>query len=134
MLQHNKLSCALKGFRPLILGRLRILQVTAWEADRSEEISGQVEGLSAPKPADGPALERLLSRAEAEMSDPEAMQRRQTIARLKMAAASAQAERNAGQRPRPDILNSTSASSVPAAEAMTRSDEGLDATRGGNPS
>ena len=85
MFRSMKLSRALKGLRPLVLISLNLPRTAVPQADGFEKISGQVEGGTGPK-LDERALERLLSRAEVELSEPDAIQRRATIARLKLSA------------------------------------------------
>lgn len=62
-----------------------MLEATASQTDGSDEFSGQAERGTGPK-LNERALERLLARAEVELSEPDAIQRRATIARLKVAA------------------------------------------------
>ena len=85
MFSSTKLSRALNGLRPCISDSFEPPQATAPQPDGSEEISGQVESGTMAK-LDEPAFERLLSRAEAELAEPNAVQRREAIAQLKLAA------------------------------------------------
>ena len=85
MFQAIKLSRALKGFRPFAVNGPKVLEATALHLNETEEASERVKRGTGPK-LDERALERLLSRAEAELSEPEAIQRRAAIARLKVAA------------------------------------------------
>ena len=85
MFESMKLSLALKGFRPFAVNGPKVLEATAPQADEAGEVSEWEKRGTGPK-LDDRALERLLSRAEVELSEPEAIQRRAAIARLKMAA------------------------------------------------
>ena len=85
MFQSSKLSRALKGLRPFALNGPKVLQATATQADETGDISEHAEDGTGPE-LDEPALQRLLSRAEAELSEPDAIQRRTAMARLKVAA------------------------------------------------
>ena len=85
MFESTKLSRALKGLRPSAPNTPEVLEATAPQADGSGEIFEKTEGGTGPK-LEEPALERLLSRAEVELSEPGAIQRRLTIAHLKVAA------------------------------------------------
>ena len=86
MFQAFGLSRVLHHVRPSGLGCLKVLQ-----DERSKSASAENKGRTGPE-QDGDVLERLLSRAEFELADPKAVRRRETIARLKRAAASAKAE------------------------------------------
>ena len=87
MFEPTKLSRALKGFSPFAPNTPGVIEATAPQADGSGVLFEQREGGTGPK-LDEPALERLLSRAEVELSEPDAIQRRMTIAHLKVAAIS----------------------------------------------
>ena len=84
MFRSVKLSRALKGLRPSVLNTPEVLEASTPQADGSGEASELAEGGTGPK-LDEPALERLLSRAEVELFEPDAIQRRETVARLKLA-------------------------------------------------
>ena len=85
MFQAIKLSRVLKGFRPSAFNGPKVPKATAPQANGSEKASEQAEGGTGPK-LNERALDRLLSRAEVELSEPNAIQRRAAIARLKVAA------------------------------------------------
>ena len=80
-----KLSRALNGLRPLVSSNCKLPPTAAPRTDGSEEMSARHDQGTGPK-LDERALERLLSRAEAELSEPDAVQRREAISRLKLAA------------------------------------------------
>ena len=79
MLQALRLPGVLSGIRSSVLKGGKVMEDTA------------------PQPEE--ALDRLLSRAELELLSPQAVQRREIIAHLKLAAASAKAE-DAPEAPR----------------------------------
>jgi hypothetical protein len=91
MYQPSGLRHALYGVRPLILRGLRILQEASSQDKEATGTPARTGARTLPK-QDEEALHRLLSRTESELSDPEAVQRRETIVHLKLAAASARAE------------------------------------------
>ena len=72
MFQTLRRSRLLRGVRPSVLRGSKVTEDTAPQHDE--------------------ALDRLLSRAELELLSPQAVQRREIIAHLKLAAASAKAE------------------------------------------
>ena len=80
-----KLSRALKGFRPLASNSLGRLRTAPPQAGGSEQLSKSADGGTGLK-LDDRAIERVLLRAEVELSEPDAIQRREAIARLKLAA------------------------------------------------
>ena len=85
MFSSTRLSRALNGLRPVVSSSYKLLSTVAPGVDGSEEGSARLDQGNGPK-LDESALERLLSRAELELSEPDAIQRRATIARLKVAA------------------------------------------------
>ena len=85
MFLSTKLSRALNGLRPLVSSTSKLPLTAAARVDGSEEISARLDQGTGPK-LDESALERLLLRAEAELSEPDAVQRREAIAQLKLAA------------------------------------------------
>ena len=85
MFSSTRLSRALNGLRPLVLSNFKLPLTAAPRVDGSEGISARLDQGTGPK-LDESALERLLSRAEAELSEPDAVQRREAIAQLKLAA------------------------------------------------
>ena len=89
MFQTLRRPHVLHGVRPFVLKGFKLMEDAApqdWSKGTSE--GGSRSGLE----QDEEALHRLLSRAELELSDPDAVQRRETMARLKLATASAKAE------------------------------------------
>ena len=86
MFPFMKLSRALNRLRPLASSSLKLPRITAPQADGSERISKPTEGGTGLK-LDERAIDRLLLRAEVELCEPDAIQRREAIARLKLAAA-----------------------------------------------
>ena len=87
MFQVIKLSRALKGFRPFAVNEPKVLEATALHPNETEEASERVKRGTGPK-LDERALDRLLLRAEVELSEPDAVQRREAMARLRQAAVS----------------------------------------------
>ena len=85
MLPSTKLSRALNGLRPLVSSSYKVPPTAASQAGKYEEVSARLDQGAGLK-LDERALERLLSRAEAELSEPDAVQRREAIAQLKLAA------------------------------------------------
>ena len=85
MFPSTKLSRALNGLRPLVSSSYKLPPTAAPQSDEYEVTSARLDQGAGPK-LDERALERLLSRAEAELSEPDAVQRRETISRLKLAA------------------------------------------------
>ena len=88
MYQPSGLRHALYGVRPLLLKGSKVLWDAAPQGKASTDAPVEKGTRTWPE-LDEEALRCLFSRAEFEMSDPEAVQRRETIARLKLAAASA---------------------------------------------
>ena len=88
MFPSTKLSRALNGLRPDISKRLTPPRAADPQADGPDEVPEQAKGATWTK-LEEPALDQLLSRAEVEMSEPKAIQRQATIARLKLAAVNA---------------------------------------------
>ena len=91
-----KLSHVLQGVRPFALKGPKVTEGAAPPNGASQATSvegGAPSGLGQDEGTEG-ALDRLLSRAELELSDPDAVQRRKIVAQLKLAAASVRAERD----------------------------------------
>lgn len=88
MYQPSGLRHALYGVRPLLLQGFKVLQDATPQAKASPDAAIETGARTWPK-QDEEALQRLLSRTESELADPDAVQRRETIAHLKLAAASA---------------------------------------------
>ena len=88
MYQSSRLPHALYGVRPLFLKGFKVLQDASPQAKSSTGVPVETGAQTWPK-QDEEALQRLLSRAEFELADPDAVRRRETMARLKLAAASA---------------------------------------------
>jgi len=91
MVQTRRRPRILSGVRPLILTWFKVLQDVAPQDERSKSTSVEDRDRTWPE-QDGEALDRLLSRAEFELTDPKAVRRREIITRLKGAAASTKAE------------------------------------------
>jgi hypothetical protein len=89
MYQSSRLRHALYGVRPLLLQGSKVLQDAAPQGKASTGIS--VDKARTSPEQDERALQRLLSRTEFELSDTDAVRRRETIACLKLAAASTKA-------------------------------------------
>ncbi len=87
MVRSLRLLSALQGVRDFVLERFKGLQDAAPQ-DEGTKGPSVGEGDRIRLKQDEEALGRLLSRAELELSNPEAVRRRETIARLKLAAAS----------------------------------------------
>ena len=88
MYQPSGLRHAFYGVRPLFLQGFKVLQDATPQEKASTGTPVEPSTPTWPK-QDEEALQRLLSRAEFELSDPDAVRRRETIACLKLAAASA---------------------------------------------
>ena len=87
MFQPRRLLSALKGVRHYVLDGFKSQQDTAQRVEGLESPRFEQSRQAGPELRER-AIHRLMSRAEIEMSHPEAVQRRESIAKLKLAAAS----------------------------------------------
>ena len=91
MYQPSGLRHALYGVRPLLLQGFKVLQDAAPQGKASTDAAMET-GARPWSEQDEEALQRLLSRAELELADPDTVRRRETIVRLRLAAASTKVE------------------------------------------
>ena len=91
MIQTRELSRVFHGVRPSFREWFKVLQGAAPQDEGSKSTSVEDRDRAWPE-QHAEALDRLISRAEFELAHPEAVRRREIIARLKRAVASTEAE------------------------------------------
>ncbi len=90
MFQTLALPRVVYDVRPFLLKGLKVLHDAALQDKESKRTFVEKRGRTRPE-RDKEALQRHLSRTELELADPEAVRRRETMARLKLATASIKA-------------------------------------------